>query len=130
MLASENCLAPDMPDYYLRSSNETTMTDALIEAGIVSVMVHPNGKTERFCVPGATVDHIGPLAWLVYEDGEIIAKSDPGWHTNLRMSEPLTDEQFNILPILDPPPVNPVRRFFDCDPSLATSDGANNDDGS
>jgi len=118
-----------MLDYYLRSTNETTMTDALIEAGIVSIMVHPNGKTERFCVPGATVDHIGPLAWLVYEDGEIIAKSDPGWHTNLRVAEPLTDEQWSILPIIDPPPANPVRRFFDASPTVPTL-GDSDDDGS
>lgn len=122
-----------MHDYYLRSDTQTTMSDALIEAGLISVYVHQDGKTERYTMPGVTVDHIGPLAWLVYEDGEIIAKSDSRWHTNVRTVDPLTDEQVAVLPFVEPAPTNPVRRFFDAVPSPEpTPDptvGVPNDDG-
>lgn len=118
-----------MHDYYLRSTNQTTMTDSLVEAGLMSMLVHDDGRTERFVVAGTTVAHIGPLAWLEYASGEVIAKSDPRWHTNLRTEIPLEDAQLAVLPILDPPPSNPVRRFFDAPPTAEPENGPSDDAG-
>jgi len=81
-----------MNDLYLKTDNAFEMALALIEAGVWNEDQKPTGV--------ACVDVVG----------EIVDKS--GWHVNLRPMQELSEAQLSVLPILDPPPANPVRVWF------------------
>lgn len=100
---------------FLRTDLASQMNQALIEAGIlvqdysgdivaadgyaydlIGRIYKPTGQTEIVDVGGIPSE-------------EPIMAMSPGWHVNILGD--LTDEQRNILPILDPPPVTPYRVF-------------------
>lgn len=91
-----------MKDYFLRAENEEAMNEALEAAQLPD---------------NTSIDVIG----IIYEEtGETLVDSDGieypetapvnGWHVNIRTIKPLTQEQLNVLPVIDKPN-NPVRVF-------------------
>ena len=69
-------------DYYINTADEPSMTSALIEAGVTDVDGHP--------LPGHAVSVIG--TWSERTGGtdeEPIYTELPGWHFNVRSSEPV-----------------------------------------
>jgi hypothetical protein len=95
-------------DYLLRSTTESDLDDALIAAGLAEerdIVVLP--------VMGVTLDRIGPIPAVVDEEGVILRPGDNRYHANLRVAEPLSAAQLDELPLVDPLPTVPYRRFFD-----------------
>lgn len=95
-------------DYLLRSSTESDLNDALIAAGLAEehdIAVLP--------LMGVTLDRIGPIPAQVDEEGIIVRPGDNRYHANLRVAEPLSQAQLAELPLVDPLPTVPYRRFFD-----------------
>jgi hypothetical protein len=95
-------------DYLLRSTTESDLDDALIAAGLAEqhdITVLP--------VMGVTLDRIGPIPAVVDEEGVILRPGDNRYHANLRVAEPLSAAQLDELPLVDPLPTVPYRRFFD-----------------
>ncbi len=82
-----------MTDLYLRTATKSAMATALCDAGI-GFMV----DGEFHAIGGIAVDMIGP-----------IPGGDQRWHANLR----LPNSPIVSLPIVDPAPVTPYRKFFD-----------------
>jgi hypothetical protein len=95
-------------DYLLRSTTESDLDDALIAAGLAEerdIVVLP--------VMGVTLDRIGPIPAVVDEEGVILRPGDNRYHANLRVAVPLSQAQLAELPLVDPLPTVPYRRFFD-----------------
>jgi len=68
-----------MNDYYLQTADEQTMTAALIEAGVTDDEGNPT--------PSHAVSVIG--TWHEQSDPETEPVEVPGWHVNVRSSEPI-----------------------------------------
>jgi len=81
-----------MTDLFLRTETKSAMATALCDAGI-GFMV----DGEFHAISGMAVDMIGPIG------------GDQRWHANLR----LPNAPIVSLPIVDPAPVTPYRKFFD-----------------
>jgi hypothetical protein len=93
-----------MNDLYLKTDDEAEMAWALIEAGVWTEDQEPTGV--------ACVDVIGEIPAVLAEDGSVLVPAKDGWHVNLRPMQEMTEAQLSMLPILDPPPANPVRVWF------------------
>jgi hypothetical protein len=97
-----------MTDYYLRANTEVAMANAFLAAGITI------SNTDGQIIDGTVIDYngirldlgwIGPVIRIV--DGEPV--TDARFHANLRVAGELTSTQIAALPILDPPPSQPMR---------------------
>jgi hypothetical protein len=88
-------------DYLLRSTTESDLDDALIAAGLAEERADEEGEVMVLPVTGVTLDRIGPI------------HSDNRYHANLRVAEPLSQAQLAELPLVDPAPAVPYRKFFD-----------------
>jgi hypothetical protein len=97
-----------MSDYYLRTTTEAAMANAFLAAGITI----PN--VDGQIIDGTVIDYngirldlgwIGPVTRIV--DGDPV--TDARFHANLRVAGELPPEVLEELPILDPPPVVPMR---------------------
>ena len=103
-----------MTDYNLKAANESTLTAALLDAGILTNVIDADTQeTIRTQVAnGYSLDIIGiihkPTGAVTINDGfetPVMAALD-GYHANLRAD--LTDEQIAVLPVIAAPN-NPVR---------------------
>jgi len=105
-----------MYDYYLKSTSRLNLELSLLNAGLLIEFNFGNG--DKIFIPNKDVliAHIGdhvkkhPIADT---GGNIIedAVLDKNWHTNIRLKEPLTEEQKQMLPLIDPPPSSPSYIF-------------------
>lgn len=102
-----------MTDYYLRSTTESDLDDALIAAGLAEERDIGEGEIAVLPVAGVTLDRIGPIPAVVDEEGVILRPGDNRYHANLRVAEPLSAAQLDELPLVDPAPAVPYRKFFD-----------------
>ena len=100
-------------DYLLRSTTESDLEDALIAAGLAEEVTDEDGEVMVLPVAGVTLDRIGPIPAQVDEEGIIVRPGDNRYHANLRVAEPLSAAQLDELPLVDPLPTVPYRRFFD-----------------
>jgi hypothetical protein len=100
-------------DYLLRSTTESDLDDALIAAGLAEERDIGDGEIAVLPVEGVTLDRIGPIPAVVDEEGVILRPGDNRYHANLRVAEPLSQAQLAELPLVDPLPTVPYRRFFD-----------------
>ena len=103
-----------MSDFMLRTDTQDEMLDALIAAGLAQEVTDTDGEVMVLPVSGVTIDHIGPIpARLDPEDPSVILKpGDNRWHTNIRVTVELTQEQIDALPLVDPAPAVPYRVFI------------------
>jgi hypothetical protein len=103
-----------MSDFMLRTNTQDEMDDALIAAGLAQEATDPDGEVNVQAVSGVAIDHIGPIpAQLDPEDPSVILKpGDARWHTNLRVTVELTQEQVAALPTFAPTPGIPYRVFI------------------
>jgi hypothetical protein len=100
-------------DYLLRSTTESDLDDALIAAGLAEERTDEDGEVMVLPVAGVTLDRIGPIPAVVDEEGVIVRPGDNRYHANLRVSFELDKAQEDELPLVDPLPTVPYRRFFD-----------------
>jgi hypothetical protein len=100
-------------DYLLRSTTESDLDDALIAAGLAEERTDKDGEVMVLPVTGVTLDRIGVIPPVIDEENVVIRPGDPRFHANLRVAEPLSQAQLADLPLVDPPPTVPYRRFFD-----------------
>ena len=100
-------------DYLLRSTTESDLDDGLIAAGLAEERTDEDGEIAVLPVAGVTLDRIGPIPAVVDEEGVILRPGDNRYHANLRVAEPLSQAQLAELPLVDPLPTVPYRRFFD-----------------
>ena len=102
-----------MSDFMLRTDTQDEMEDALIAAGLAQEVTDPDGEVGIVPI-GCAIDHIGPIpARLDPEDPSVILKpGDNRWHTNIRVTVELTQEQIDALPLVDPAPAVPYRVFI------------------
>jgi hypothetical protein len=100
-------------DYLLRSTTESDLDDALIAAGLAEERTDEDGEVMVLPVTGVTLDRIGAIPAQVDEEGVILRPGDNRYHANLRVGEPLPAAQLDELPLVDPLPTVPYRRFFD-----------------
>lgn len=100
-----------MSDYYLRTDTEAQMARAFANIGVDVKKL----DGECHVLDGQRIDigWIGPVFIPITtgEDPDIQEPPlvDNRFHANLRVSGELTAEQIAALPILDPPPSNPMR---------------------
>jgi hypothetical protein len=102
-----------MTDYYLRATTESDLDDALIAAGLAEERDIGEAEIAVLPVEGVTLDRIGPIPAVLDEEGVILRPGDNRYHANLRVAEPLSQAQLDELPLVDPLPTVPCRRFFD-----------------
>jgi len=100
-------------DYLLRSTTESDLDDALIAAGLAEEVTDIDGEVMVLPVTGVTLDRIGAIPAQVDEEGVILRPGDNRYHANLRVAKPLSQAQLGELPLVDPLPTVPYRRFFD-----------------
>jgi hypothetical protein len=100
-------------DYLLRSTTESDLDDVLIAAGLAEEVTDIDGEVTVQPVAGVTLDRIGPIPAVVDEEGVILRPGDNRYHANLRVSFELDKAQEDELPLVDPLPTVPYRRFFD-----------------
>jgi hypothetical protein len=100
-------------DYLLRSTTESDLDDALIAAGLAEERADEEGDVTVQPVAGVSLDRIGAIGAQVDEGGIIVRPGDNRYHANLRVAEPLSQAQLAELPLVDPLPTVPYRRFFD-----------------
>lgn len=88
-------------NYYLKATDEATMTQALLAAGVLYPHTEEGGESFEAVSPGFSLDVIGEI---VRDEVAI-----EGWHANL-LGE-LSDDQVTQLTeiILPEPPANPYR---------------------
>lgn len=98
-------------DYFLRTTTEAQMDDALEAAGILVEQDMGEGELALMPVPGAYLDRIGPIPPQYDRDGNIVKPGHPEFYANLRVTIELTEEQVAALPTFDPLPSIPYRVF-------------------
>lgn len=101
-----------MYDYYLRTNTFQEMQSALKTANLLTEINFGNGEFFLIPIENIKIVHLGKCLIeepLMDENNKIVKNSvyDNRWHTNLRTVEELTEEQKQILPILDPTPNTP-----------------------
>ena len=94
-----------MIDYYLRTNTETQMVEAFASIGVQVEGV--DGEVNAINGQRIDIGWIGPVIWIdpVTEQ----TQTDSRFHANLRVAGELTPAQIAALPILDPPPSQPMR---------------------
>src|SRR5690554_3613884 len=92
-----------MKDYFLRAETREQIDQALIDAGLITIV---NG--EPVASSSAIIDYVGTIhrdsgQYTLDEDGFEVAIMEPieGYHVNLRGK--LTAEQEALLPIIETP---------------------------
>lgn len=105
-------------DYMLRTNTKEEMDAALLAAGVL-IEQEINGELVLYPIHNICLDHIGPVhkpAVVEEVDGEMMiitpGSVDNRWHTNIRVTIELTEEQIAALPQVDPPPAIPYRVFI------------------
>ena len=98
-------------DYLLRTTTESEMEDILIAAGVAQEATDHEGEVNVFPTPGVSIDHIGAIPPKTDIDGNILSPGDLRWHTNIRVTFELTEEQVELLPTFEPLPAIPMRVF-------------------
>ena len=92
------------------------MDQALLAASLLVESQDIENQTTLYPISGVSIDHIGSINKPAYidEDGIIITPGtiDNRWHTNIRVSIELTEEQIAALPTFDPLPTIPYRVFI------------------
>lgn len=96
-------------DFLLRTTTESDMDDALIDAGIAHEVTDMDGGVTVQPIPGVYLDRIGSIPAQVDPDGIIIKPGNAEYHANLRVTIELTEEQVDALPTFDPLPSIPYR---------------------
>lgn len=96
-----------MIDYYLRTTTEAAMKNAFLAAGITVQGI--DGEVVDFNGTRLDIGWLGPISRPDPADPEGPPIVDSRYHANLRVSGTLLVEVLSELPILDPPPSNPVR---------------------
>jgi hypothetical protein len=82
--------------YYLKAPTKTALISALKACGL---MYEQLDGTQEF-IPGCSLDVIGPIP------------PDMACHANLMTVVDLSQPVIDALPIMDPPPSEPVRKFW------------------
>ena len=98
-------------DYMLRTTTESEMEDILIAAGVAQEATDIEGEVMVIPTAGVSIDHIGAIPPKTDIDGNILSPGDPRWHTNIRVTFELTEEQVTALPTFAPEPSIPYRVF-------------------
>lgn len=96
-----------MNDYYLRENTEAAMKNAFLAAGITVKGI--DGEVVDFNGIRLDIGWLGPISRPDPNDPEGPPIVDSRYHANLRVSGTLPTEVLSELPILDPPPSNPMR---------------------
>lgn len=94
-----------MSDYYLRTATEAQMVRAFADIGIAVKRI--DGEAHELDGQRIDIGWIGPVTRIDQVTGQ--PQVDSQFHANLRVSGELTAEQIASLPILDPPPSQPMR---------------------
>lgn len=97
-----------MKDYFLRAESREQIDQALINAGLLTVV-----DGEPTTSPEINIDYVGIIyrpSGALDEEGSPIMEPVEGYHVNLRVRGELTPEQLAILPII-PKPNKPHRVF-------------------
>lgn len=105
-----------MHNYFLRSTSLNAINFALKKAGLLEELDFGDGSIMILPRRDVYISHIGPHIIehpKVDENNNLIqdAIMDQRWHTNIRLSIPLTDDQKAILPLIDPAPSTPSYMF-------------------
>jgi hypothetical protein len=98
-------------DYMLRTTTYAAMESALIAANLITDSTDVQGVAMTIPVSGAYVDHIGAIPPTVDIDGNVTKPGDTRWHTNIRVTFELTEQQITALPTFTPEPSIPYRVF-------------------
>jgi hypothetical protein len=98
-------------DYLLRTTTYAAMESALIAANLITDSTDVQGVAMTIPVSGAYVDHIGAIPPKTDIDGNILSPGDTRWHTNIRVTFEMTEEQVELLPVFAPEPSIPYRVF-------------------
>jgi hypothetical protein len=98
-------------DYLLRTTTYAAMESALIAANLITDSTDVQGVAMTIPVSGAYVDHIGAIPPKTDIDGNILSPGDTRWHTYIRVTFELTEEQVELLPTIEPLPAIPMRVF-------------------
>ena len=99
-------------DYFLRTTTESEMEDALIAAGLAQEYTDEDGEVMVLPVSGVAIDHIGPIPARVDEDNVVIKPGDSRWHSNVRVTFELDQAVEAALPTFTPLPGVPYRVFI------------------
>lgn len=94
-----------MIDYYLRTNTEAQMVEAFASIGVEVEGV--DGEVNAINGQRIDIGWIGPVTWIDPVTGQ--PQTDSRFHANLRVAGELTPAQIAALPILDPPPSQPMR---------------------
>jgi hypothetical protein len=101
-------------DYQLRTDTKEETDAALVAAGILAEQVH-EGVTTLVPTGLVAIDYIGSISKppITDEEGVVITPgtTDSRFHTNIRVCFEMTEEQIELLPIVDPAPAIPYRVF-------------------
>ena len=100
-----------MTDYYLRTNTEAQMVAAFAAIGVQVSGI--DGECNSLDGQRIDIGWIGPVV-IPITNGEDPTIQEPPFvdnrfHVNLRVAGELTPEQIEALPILDPPPSQPMR---------------------
>jgi hypothetical protein len=98
-------------DYMLRTTTESEMEDILITAGVAQETTDIEGEVIVIPTTGISIDHIGPIPPTVDIDGNVTKPGDTRWHTNIRVTFEMTEQQITALPTFTPEPSIPYRVF-------------------
>lgn len=105
-----------MYDYYLRTNTYEEMQNALKQANLLTEIDFGDGQ--KFLIPSENIYlvHIGScmLEEPIMDENQKIIKDavyDTRWHTNIRSKIEFTEEQKQLLPLLDPQPQTPKLIF-------------------
>lgn len=94
-----------MIDYYLRTNSEAQMVEAFASIGVEVEGV--DGEVNEINGQRIDIGWIGPVTWIDPVTKQM--QTDSRFHANLRVIGELTPAQIATLPILDPPPSQPMR---------------------
>lgn len=94
-----------MSDYYLRTNTEAQMVEAFAFIGVNVEGI--DGEMNAISGQRIDIGWIGLVTWIDPVTG--LTQTDSRFHANLRVSGELTPAQIAALPILDPPPSQPMR---------------------
>jgi hypothetical protein len=98
-------------DYLLRTTTYAAMETALIAANLITDSTDAQGVAMTIPVSGAYVDHIGAIPPKTDIEGNILSPGDTRWHTNIRVTFEMTEQQITALPTFTPEPSIPYRVF-------------------